>query len=98
MPDNWDWVARKRNSVLRWGRITWYLSCKYAGDEEAFRRKFQLSGEQASKYSIHGGAIPIRVPGVEGIVGIVIVSGVAQEEDHGVIYDVIKNNWDKREV
>lgn len=93
-PDNEIWVARKRSSVLRWGSSTWLLHCKYNGDEEAFRAKFGMSEEQAGKYAIHGGAVPIRVKGVEGIVAVVIVSGLKQHEDHGVIVDVIRNNWE----
>ncbi|KAK0609926.1 hypothetical protein B0T17DRAFT_621223 [Bombardia bombarda] len=92
-PDNETWVQRKRNSVLRFGCSTWFLHCKYKGDEEAFRLKFGMSQEQAGKYAIHGGAIPIRVQGVEGIVAVVIVSGLKQYEDHGVIIDVVKENW-----
>ncbi|KAI1775346.1 hypothetical protein F4818DRAFT_416351 [Hypoxylon cercidicola] len=94
MPDNELWVQRKRNTVLRFGSSTWLQHCKYAGDEEAFRAKFGMSQEQAAKYAIHGGAVPIRVKGVEGIVAVVIVSGLKQHEDHGVIVDVIKHNWE----
>lgn len=93
-PDNEIWVARKRASVLRWGTSTWLLHCKYDGDEEAFRAKFGMSQEQAGNYAIHGGAVPIRVKGVEGIVAVVVVSGLKQHEDHGVIVDVIRNNWE----
>ncbi|KAK0712446.1 hypothetical protein B0T26DRAFT_676905 [Lasiosphaeria miniovina] len=92
-PDNETWVKRKRNSVLRWDCSTWYLHCKYGGDEEAFRLKFGMSAEQASQYAIHGGAVPIRVRGVEGVVAVVVVSGLKQAQDHGVIVDVIKENW-----
>ncbi|KAI8960841.1 hypothetical protein F5Y11DRAFT_349158 [Daldinia sp. FL1419] len=93
-PDNEIWVQRKRNTVLRFGASTWFQHCKYAGDEEAFRLKFGMSPEQAEKYAIHGGGVPIRVKGVEGIVAVVIVSGLKQHEDHGVIVDVINNNWE----
>lgn len=93
MPDNETWVQRKRNSVLRWGCSTWFLHCKYAGDEAAFKAKFGMSEEQAGKYAIHGGAVPIRVSGVEGVVAVVVVSGLKQHEDHGVIADVIRENW-----
>ncbi|KAI1299925.1 hypothetical protein F5Y03DRAFT_397434 [Xylaria venustula] len=37
---------------------------------------------------------PVRVAGVEGIVAVVVVSGLKQHEDHGVIVDVINNNWE----
>ncbi|KAI0125026.1 hypothetical protein BJ170DRAFT_685900 [Xylariales sp. AK1849] len=93
VPDNEVWVQRKRNSVLRWGCSTWLLHCKYEGDEDKFRTKFGMSEEQASRYAIHGGGVPIRVRGVEGIVAVVVVSGLKQHEDHGVIVEVINNNW-----
>ncbi|KAH7021312.1 uncharacterized protein B0I36DRAFT_353984 [Microdochium trichocladiopsis] len=94
LPDNELWVRRKRASVLRWGCSTWLLQCKYAGDEEAFRAKFGMSQEQAGRYAIHGGGVPIRVDGVEGVVAVVVVSGLKQHEDHGVIFDVVKEHWE----
>jgi len=97
-PDHETWVQRKRNAVMRWTRSTYRLNLQFGGDEARFKRIFQLSEEQANSYAIHGGAVPIRVPGVEGIVAIVIVSGLAQEEDHGVIADVIKSNWEEIEI
>ncbi|KAI3317572.1 hypothetical protein HD806DRAFT_363351 [Xylariaceae sp. AK1471] len=92
-PDNDVWVQRKRNTVLRFGTSSWFQHCKYSGDEEAFRKKFGLSVEQGGQYAIHGGGVPIRVGGVEGVVAVVVVSGLKQHEDHGVIVDVINSNW-----
>ncbi|KAI0466077.1 hypothetical protein F4859DRAFT_336954 [Xylaria cf. heliscus] len=94
LPDNDGWVRRKRNTVLRFGASSWFLHCKYAGDEDAFRRKFGMSEDVAGEYAIHGGAVPIRVSGVEGIVAVVVVSGLKQHEDHGVIVDVVNSNWE----
>ncbi|XXG99263.1 hypothetical protein Hte_005600 [Hypoxylon texense] len=93
-PDNELWVQRKRDTVLRFGTSTWLQHCKYAGDEEAFRAKFGMSPAQAENYAIHGGGVPIRVKGVEGIVAVVVVSGLKQHEDHGVIVDVIRHGWE----
>ncbi|KAL1867857.1 hypothetical protein Daus18300_006132 [Diaporthe australafricana] len=93
MPDNEIWVQRKRNTVLRWGSSTWLQHCKYDGDEAAFKAKFGMSEADAGRYAIHGGAVPIRVKGVEGVVAVVVVSGLKQHEDHGVIVEVIKENW-----
>jgi uncharacterized protein (UPF0303 family) len=93
-PDNERWVQRKRNSVLRFGCSTWMLHCKYAGDEAAFASKMGMGPEQAGQYAIHGGGVPIRVKGVEGPVAVVVVSGLKQWDDHGVIVDVIKDNWE----
>ena len=53
-----------------------------------------MSEDSASKYAIHGGGVPIRVEGVEGIVAVVVVSGLKQEEDHGVIFDVVSEHWE----
>lgn len=93
VPDNETWVQRKRNTVLRWGSSTWLMHCKYGGDEAAFKAKFGMSEDAAARYAIHGGAVPIRVRGVEGVVAVVVVSGLKQHEDHGVIVEVIKENW-----
>ncbi|KAK1572813.1 uncharacterized protein LY79DRAFT_594254 [Colletotrichum navitas] len=93
LPDSEIWVQRKRNSVLRWGCSTWLLHNKMGGDEKLLASKSGMSPEQASKYAIHGGGVPIRVQGVEGVVAVVVVSGLKQDEDHGVIVDVIKSNW-----
>ncbi|EJT69847.1 hypothetical protein GGTG_12730 [Gaeumannomyces tritici R3-111a-1] len=92
-PDNETWVARKRATVLRWGCSTWLLRCKYGADEELFRSKFALGPDQGGCYAIHGGGVPIRVRGVEGVVAVVVVSGLNQREDHGVIVEVINSNW-----
>lgn len=61
---------------------------KFAGDEAAFRAKYML-GESAGQYAIHGGGWPLRVRGVEGIVAVVVVSGLKQEQDHGIIVSVV---------
>jgi len=88
-PDNDSWVARKRATVLRWGHSTWYMHCKYNGNEDAFTAKFLL-GDSAGQYAIHGGGFPIRVSSVEGIVGVIVVSGLKQEQDHQVIVETIE--------
>ncbi|KAK7432403.1 hypothetical protein QQZ08_000965 [Neonectria magnoliae] len=92
-PENGNWVRRKRNTVLRFGFSTWFMHCKFDADEVRFGSVFAVSDEQKSNYAIHGGAVPIRVKEVEGVVATVVVSGLKQEEDHGVIVEVIKENW-----
>lgn len=87
-PDNDEWVKRKRNTVLRWGSSTWFMHNKFAGDEPAFAAKFSL-GSNAGQYAIHGGGWPVKVRGVEGIVAVVVVSGLRQEQDHGIIVQTV---------
>lgn len=93
-PDNEVWVRRKRAAVMRFGHSTWFLQCKYGGDENAFKARMGLSPEKAAEYAIHGGGVPIRVAGVEGVVAVVVVSGLKQDQDHAVIGSVITENWE----
>jgi uncharacterized protein (UPF0303 family) len=62
--------------------------------EAAFVKKFALAsssgGAVADEYAIHGGGYPIRVRGVEGVIGVVVVSGLKQEDDHAVVAETIK--------
>jgi uncharacterized protein (UPF0303 family) len=62
--------------------------------EEAFLKKYALAsssgGAVADEYAIHGGGYPIRVRGVEGVVAVVVVSGLKQEDDHAVVAETIK--------
>lgn len=88
-PDNDLWVARKRRTVLRWGVSSWFMHNKMKGDEGAFARKYML-GNSAGEYAIHGGGFPLRVRGVEGVVAVVVVSGLKQHEDHQVIVEALE--------
>jgi uncharacterized protein (UPF0303 family) len=88
-PDNSIWVSRKVKTVLRFGIPSFAMGAKMKGDEVAFAAKYGLSSEKASEYAIHGGAVPVFVEGVEGVVGVVTVSGLAQEEDHGVVVEAL---------
>ncbi|KAF2437870.1 hypothetical protein P171DRAFT_437484 [Karstenula rhodostoma CBS 690.94] len=84
--DNDFWIARKRNSVIRFGASTWRLHVKHDGDEKAFAGK--VGGEaKAAEYAIHGGGMPIFVKGVEWPVGVVVVSGLKQWDDHMVVVE-----------
>ena len=61
---------------------------KFSGDEVAHAAKFGL-GQNAGDYAIHGGGWPVRVRGVEGIVAVIVVSGLRQEQDHGIIVQTV---------
>ncbi|RHZ63365.1 hypothetical protein CDV55_107033 [Aspergillus turcosus] len=100
--DNEVWVRRKRNVVLRWGVSSWLMRQKMLAStglsasevEEAFVKKFALkssSGGGADDYAIHGGAFPVRVRSVDGVVGVIVVSGLKQEHDHQVVVEVVRD-------
>jgi uncharacterized protein (UPF0303 family) len=89
IPDNDLWVARKRATVLRWGCSSWLMNIKMESNEQLFREKFLL-GDRAGTYAIHGGGVPIRVKGVEGVVAVAVVSGLKQEDDHMAVVEALQ--------
>jgi uncharacterized protein (UPF0303 family) len=105
VPDNENWVRRKRNTVLRFGVSSWAMRMKIAAGlgganaaadevERAFVKKYGLvsgsGGAVADEYAIHGGGYPVRVRGVEGVVAVVVVSGLKQEDDHQVVAETVR--------
>ncbi|SPO20470.1 related to UPF0303 protein Ping_1243 [Ustilago trichophora] len=77
--DNWDWVRRKSNTVKRFG-----LSSFLVGRTRLLKGK-QLDG-LGDDYAAHGGGFPIRIKGLTaGPVGVIVVSGLKQEDDHQLI-------------
>lgn len=68
------------------------MGCKFGGDFSAFCEKYALlSADKAAEYAIHGGAVPVRVEGVEGVVAVVVVSGLSQAEDHQVVMEGLED-------
>lgn len=51
-------------------------------------------GLPAIDYADHGGGFPIMVRGV-GVIGTVVVSGLAQQDDHMAIVDVLAEVLDR---
>lgn len=49
-----------------------------------------MLGDRAGQYAIHGGGVPVRVEGVEGVVGVIVVSGLKQHEDHQVVIEALE--------
>lgn len=84
-PEQHFWVERKRASVLRFGRSTYYLGQASAAQGKTFEDKDYIDPLQ---YAGHGGGFPIRLHGM-GVIGAVIVSGLPQEEDHQWVVDAL---------
>jgi uncharacterized protein (UPF0303 family) len=84
-------VARKRKTVLRFGVSSWWMYNKMKGDAKAFAETYVL-GASAGEYAINGGGVPVRVKGVEGVVAVVVVSGLTQQEDHQVVIEALQNS------
>jgi uncharacterized protein (UPF0303 family) len=99
MPDAETWAIRKRNTVLRWGHSTWYMSCQFNGDYKQFAEYHAMSGDEWSKYTVEGGGYPVFVKGVEGVVGAVVIvgDGIEGDQAHSMVLKAITEYKDLRE-
>jgi len=84
--NNDDWVRRKTRAVQRFGvpSLLIGLRPRLAGrrieDEQWFDER---------RFAAHGGSFPVIVRGV-GMVATVTVSGLAQEDDHAVVVEALR--------
>jgi uncharacterized protein (UPF0303 family) len=86
-PDNWEWVRRKRNVVMRYQRSSYAIGLKYERNNTTLHA---ATGLDLRDYSTHGGCFPVIVRGV-GCVGTITVSGLPQREDHGMVVAAIQH-------
>ena len=57
--------------------------------DKAFAEKYMMGEEERHRYAIHGGGFPIKVKGVDAIVGVIVVSGLPQAEDHQIVAETL---------
>lgn len=76
-----DWIRRKRNTVMRFGRSSYAvgLGLKLEGEDLATRHEVSLAD-----FAVHGGGFPIVLKGT-GLVGTVVSSGLDQRTDHAMV-------------
>lgn len=84
--DNDQWIARKKRTVLRFGKSSFYIGQKLRIKELPMEEALFVS---PIDYASHGGSVPIRVKGVDGVIGTLTISGLAQEEDHLLAIEVL---------
>lgn len=85
-PDNWDWIRRKRNVVMRYQRSSYAIGLKY---ERAKTTLHAATGLELKDFAPHGGCFPILLAGT-GCVGTIAVSGLPQREDHALLVEVLQ--------
>ena len=85
-PDNWDWIRRKRNVVMRYQRSSYAIGLKY---ERAKTTLHAATGLELKDFAPHGGCFPILLA-VTGCVGTIAVSGLPQREDHALVVEVLQ--------
>ena len=84
--DNDTWIAGKAAVVERFGHSSFYVGQRYAADGTTFEA---ATGLGRPAYAAHGGGFPLAVAGT-GIVGVALVSGLPQEEDHALIVECLE--------
>ena len=84
--DNDKWIKRKNRVVNHFGHSSYYMGTRYKSQGSTIEVKSLLP---EAEYAPHGGAFPVIIRNV-GVVGTVTVSGLAQEEDHGLVVRVLR--------
>jgi uncharacterized protein (UPF0303 family) len=84
--DNHDWIARKRQSVMRFSHSSYYTGQYNAAKNRDFEAIPYLDPKQ---YCAHGGSFPLRIKNC-GLIGAVTVSGLAQDVDHQMAIDALR--------
>src|ERR1700746_4034105 len=85
-PDNWEWIRRKRNVVMRYQRSSYAIGLKY---ERAKTTLHAATGLELKDYAPHGGGFTSLLRGA-GCVGTIAVSGLPQREDHALVVEVLQ--------
>ena len=76
-----DWIRRKRNTVLRFGRSSYAMGLEL---EKAGLTIEARHGLTLAEFAMHGGGMPLTMLDA-GCIGAVVCSGLPQRDDHGMV-------------
>ena len=85
-PDNASWIERKTRVVNRFGHSSLHVRQAFLERGTSFE---EAMGLDPALYAAHGGAFPILVRSV-GPVGVVVVSGLPQVDDHRMVVAALR--------
>lgn len=85
VPDNNEWARRKRNVVERFHRSSYGVGRELAAKNDTLANRYGLA---TADYADHGGGFPITLKGT-GVIGVIVVSGLPQREDHMLIVNTL---------
>ena len=85
-PDNASWIERKTRVVNRFGHSSLHVRQAFLERGTTFE---EALGLDPALYAAHGGAFPILVRSV-GPVGVVVVSGLPQLDDHRMVVAALR--------
>ncbi len=80
-----DWIRRKRNTVMRFGRSSYAMGLMLQVEGKTIEARHGLT---LADFAMHGGGFPITLKGT-GLVGSVVVSGLPQREDHMMVVEAL---------
>src|SRR6266508_928173 len=83
--DNDEWIKRKVRLVYRFGHSSFYIGQLLKSKGKRIEEAYLIS---ESDYAPHGGCFPVIVRD-SGMIGMITVSGLAQEEDHKLVVRAI---------
>jgi uncharacterized protein (UPF0303 family) len=81
------WINRKYRVVEKFKHSSMYVRVSYEEKNQSFGKDSGLDNEL---YAAHGGGFPISVTDI-GMVGVALVSGLPQVEDHKMIIKGLTN-------
>ena len=81
------WINRKARVVEKFNHSSIYVRVSFEEKNQTFE---EHSGLDDELYAAHGGGFPIIVAG-QGVVGVALVSGLPQVEDHKMIIQGLTN-------
>ena len=91
--DNDEWVKRKVRLVYRFGHSSFYIGQLLKSNGKRIEDMYLLP---ESEYAPHGGCFPVIIKGT-GVIGTITVSGLAQEDDHKLVVQAIRNYLDQND-
>jgi uncharacterized protein (UPF0303 family) len=85
--DNDEWIKRKVRLVQRFGHSSFYIGQLLKSKGKRIEEAYLVS---ESDYAPHGGCFPVIIKET-GVIGTITVSGLAQEEDHTLVVQAIRD-------
>jgi uncharacterized protein (UPF0303 family) len=89
--DNDEWIKRKVRVVYRFGHSSFYMGQLLKSKGKSIEEVYLLP---ENIYAPHGGCFPIIIKNT-GVVGAITVSGLAQEDDHKLVVQAIRDYLSK---
>jgi len=86
--DNDEWIKRKVRLVYRFGHSSFYMGQLLKNKGKRIEEAYLISEHH---YAPHGGCFPV-ISKDTGMIGTITVSGLAQEDDHKLVVQAIRDH------